>query len=87
MEFLGNFVQKTLKLKPEKWSRMMVTEENKSVVMKFLERPFPVLLVIVLTHTTQLVASNTFPVVQLKTKGRSDHGGVRRIHVANAIRK
>ncbi|KAJ8921306.1 hypothetical protein NQ315_013780 [Exocentrus adspersus] len=69
MEFLGTFVQKTLKLKPEKWSRMMTTEENKGVVMKFLERPSPMLLVIVLTHTAQLVASNGFPLIQLKTKG------------------
>lgn len=69
MDFLGLFVQKTLKLKPEKWSRMMATEEHKSVVMKFLERPFPLLLVIILTPTAQLVASNTFPLAQLKSKG------------------
>lgn len=69
-EFLGTFVQKTLKLKPEKWSRMMSTEEHKTVVMKFLERPSPILLVIVLTPTAQLVASNTFPIVQLKNKGK-----------------
>lgn len=69
MEYLGMFVQKTLKLKPEKWSRLMATEEHKAVVMKFLERPSPMLLVIILTPTAQLVASNTFPLVQLKNKG------------------
>lgn len=68
-DFLGAFVQKTLKLKPEKWSRMMATEEHKAVVMKFLERPAPVLLVIVLTPAAQLMASNGFPLTQLKTKG------------------
>lgn len=70
MDYLSNYVQKTLKLKPEKWSRMLATEENKAVVKKFLERPFPILLVIVLTHTAQLIASNGFPLPQLKTKGK-----------------
>ncbi|EFA11309.2 dynein beta chain, ciliary [Tribolium castaneum] len=69
MTFLGSFVQKTLKLKPEKWSRMMATEDHKAVVMKFLERPQPTLLVVVLTPTAQLVASNGFPLAQLKSKG------------------
>lgn len=69
MTFLGTFVQKTLKLKPEKWTRMMATEDHKAVVMKFLERPHPTILVIVLTPTAQLVASNGFPLAQLKSKG------------------
>ncbi|KAJ8968779.1 hypothetical protein NQ317_016724 [Molorchus minor] len=69
IEFLRTFVQKTLKLKQEKWTRMMSTEENKSIVMKFLERSFPVMLVIVLTPAAQLIASDAFPVKQLKAKG------------------
>lgn len=68
MEFLGTFVQKILKLKPEKWSRMMTIEDHKAVVMKFLERSFPNLLIIILTPSAQLQASNCFPVA-LKTKG------------------
>lgn len=70
MDLMGNYVQKTLKLKPEKWTRMINTEEHKAVVMKFLERPSPMLLVIILTHTAQLIAANGFPLPQLKTKGR-----------------
>lgn len=69
MSFLSTFVQKTLKLKPEKWSKMMGTEEHKAVVMKFLERPLPMLLIIIITPTAQLVASNGFPLAQLKSKG------------------
>lgn len=68
-EYLGQYVQKTLKLKLEKWTRMMATEEHKSVVIKFLERPLPLVLIIVLTPTAQLVASSTFPLAQLKSKG------------------
>lgn len=69
MSFLSVFVQKALKLKPEKWTRMMANEDHKAVVKKFLERPIPMLLVIVLTPTAQLVASNGFPLAQLKSKG------------------
>ncbi|KAH1023596.1 hypothetical protein HUJ04_012770 [Dendroctonus ponderosae] len=69
MDFLGTYVQKSLKLKPEKWSRMMVTEDYKGMVMKFLERPAPFVLVIILTPAAQLVPSNGFPLTQLKTKG------------------
>lgn len=69
IEFLGLFAQKTLKLKPEKFARMMAIEEHKAVVMKFLERTHPPVLVVVLTPTAQLVASNGFPLTQLKSKG------------------
>lgn len=71
IDFLGTFVQKTLKLKSEKWTRLMATEEYKAIVIKFLEMPAPMLLVIVLTPAAQLVATNGFPLLQLKTKGKS----------------
>lgn len=71
IDFLGNYVQKTLKLKPEKWTRMLATEENKAVIKKFLERPHPVVLIVVLTQTAQLIATNGFPLPQLKNKGEN----------------
>lgn len=69
MDFLATYIQKSLKLKSEKWSRLMSIEEYKATVMKFLERPYPNLLVIILTPAAQLVPSNGFPLAQLKTKG------------------
>lgn len=69
IEFLGTFVQKTLKLKPEKWTRMMASEEHKNVITKFLERPYLIVLIIILTPTAQLIASGGFPLTQLKSKG------------------
>ncbi|XP_076261923.1 dynein heavy chain at 93AB isoform X2 [Rhynchophorus ferrugineus] len=69
MEFLGAYIQKSLKLKAEKWSRIMATEEYKATVMRFLERPSPNLLVIIVTPAAQLVPSNGFPLSQLKSKG------------------
>lgn len=70
MDFLGTYVQKSLKLKTEKWTRVMTTEEYKAMVMKFLERCSPNLLVIIVTPAAQLVPSNGFPLTQLKSKGK-----------------
>lgn len=39
--FLGRYVQKTLKLKPEKWNRLLMTEEQKTIVVDFLNKPEP----------------------------------------------
>ncbi|XP_066247541.1 dynein beta chain, ciliary-like [Euwallacea similis] len=69
LDFLGTYVQKSLKLKSEKWTRLIATEDYKAIVKKFLERHSPNLLVIILTPAAQLVPSNGFPLVQLKTKG------------------
>lgn len=46
LDFLGNFVQKTLKLKPEKWGRLLATEEYKAVVLDFLDKPDVIVLII-----------------------------------------
>jgi len=39
--YLGRYIQKTLKLKPEKWNRLLSTEEHKTTVMDFLNKPEP----------------------------------------------
>ena len=36
--YLGRYVQKTLKLKPEKWNRLLSTEEHKTTIMDFLNK-------------------------------------------------
>lgn len=68
-EFMGSFVQKTLKLKPEKWHRLITLEEHKSVLREFLDRPLPLVLIIILTQSAQLVPATSFPLAQLKSKG------------------
>lgn len=68
-EYMGSYVQKTLKLKPEKWLRLTTVEEHKSVLKDFLDKPEPVQLVIVLTQAAQLIPLITFPLTQLKSKG------------------
>lgn len=68
-EFMGSFVQKTLKLKPEKWLRLTAVEEHKAVLKEFLDRTHPVVLIIILTQSAQIVPTTSFPLTQLKSKG------------------
>lgn len=70
LEYIGSFVQKSLKLKPEKWGRLLLTEEYRNVVLDFLDKPLPVALFVVLTSNTQLVASSSFPIPYQRTKGK-----------------
>lgn len=71
LEYIGGFVQKSLKLKPEKWGRLLLTEEYRNVVLDFLDKPWPVALFVVLTPNAQLVASSSFPIPCQRTKGES----------------
>lgn len=68
-EFMGSYVQKTLKLKPEKWLRVITVEEHKLVIREFLDRPYPMILIIIQTPSAQLLPATSFPLSQLKTKG------------------
>jgi len=69
LELMGSFVIKSLKLKPEKWTRVVTVEEHKGIIKEFLDRNTPVVLIIILTPAAQLVPSTTFPLSQLKSKG------------------
>lgn len=60
-EFLGSYTVKSLKLKPEKWLRVLGIEEHRSTLKDFVDKPFPILLVVVLTNTLQLVPVISFP--------------------------
>jgi hypothetical protein len=39
--YLGRYVQRALKLKPEKWNRLLMTEEQRTAVVDFLNKPEP----------------------------------------------
>lgn len=69
LEYLGSYVQKTLKLKPEKWLRLITVDEHKAVLKEFLDRNHPEVLIIVLTQSAQLLPLTSFPLMQLKSKG------------------
>lgn len=70
LDFMGSFIQKTLKLKPEKWQRLLTFEEHKSVIKDFLDLPCHMVLVIQFTQSAQLLPVTTFPLTQLKSKGK-----------------
>lgn len=69
LDFMGSFIQKTLKLKPEKWQRLLTFEEQKTIIKDFLDIPTEMVLVIQLTQSAQLLPTTTFPLTQLKAKG------------------
>lgn len=68
-EFMGSFVQKTLKLKPEKWLRLITVEEHKGVLKDFLDNTGTMVLIIILTQSAQIIPTTSFPLTQLKSKG------------------
>lgn len=67
-EFIGSYVTKALRLKPEKWLRVVIAEEYKAVLLDFLDNGTPVLLIILLTSALQLIPVTRFP-ISLKNKG------------------
>lgn len=69
LDYMGSFIQKTLKLKPEKWQRLLTFEEHKTVIKDFLDDPELMVLVIQFTQSAQLIPVTTFPLTQLKAKG------------------
>ncbi|KAJ8736094.1 hypothetical protein PYW08_006750 [Mythimna loreyi] len=60
-DFIGSYTVKSLKLKPEKWMRVLGLEEHRSTLKDFVDKPFPMLLVVVLTNALQLVPVISFP--------------------------
>ncbi len=41
IEFLQEYTIKTLRLKPDKWSRMVVSDEQRTFVANFIDRAAP----------------------------------------------
>jgi hypothetical protein len=41
MEFLQEFTLKSLRLKPDKWARMVVSDEQRNFINNFIERNAP----------------------------------------------
>lgn len=62
-----------LKLKPEKWQRLLTFEEHKTAIKDFLDIPTEMVLVIQFTQSAQLLPTGQFPLTQLKAKGNKIH--------------
>lgn len=67
LEFLGGYIQKTLKLKSEKWTRLLATEDLRAQVLDWLDHPEPPVLIVMQNAAAQLLLATSFP-VSLKSK-------------------
>ena len=41
MDFIQDFTLKALRVKPDKWVRMMISDEQRTFLTTFLDRPYP----------------------------------------------
>ncbi|XP_037954213.1 dynein beta chain, ciliary [Teleopsis dalmanni] len=60
-EFLWNYIMKTMRLKQEKWNKMITTNEFRDIVNDFLSDPFNERIIFYLNSASLLVPSNSFP--------------------------
>ena len=67
-DFIQDFTLKSLRLKPDKWTRMLVSDEQRTFLANFIERPFPQELVISQNFSGHLVIHTDWP-SPLKNKG------------------
>ncbi|XP_043925655.1 dynein axonemal heavy chain 17-like [Protopterus annectens] len=67
-EFFQNYTLKSLRLKPEKWTKCVASEETKQNLLEFFDKKDTKSLVIFLNASGQLVCSLGFP-ASLKSKG------------------
>jgi hypothetical protein len=40
-DFLQDYTLKSLRLKSDKWARMIISDEQRNYILHFLDRPFP----------------------------------------------
>ena len=67
VEFMAVYLIKTLKIKPDKWTKMYTIDENKLMIHEFLDKSDQSLLVFSLNAAQSLVAAYSYP-NQLKAK-------------------
>lgn len=61
VEFIADFVLKTMKLKPDKWAKMYSLDENKMLFMEFFEKPELPALVVASTAAGALTVQYEWP--------------------------
>ncbi|XP_023292211.2 dynein beta chain, ciliary [Lucilia cuprina] len=61
LEFLWNYIMKTMRLKQEKWTKMLATSEYKEIVNEFLNESYQEQLIFTLNSAALLVPSFNFP--------------------------
>jgi dynein heavy chain len=61
LAFISEYVLKTLKLKSDRWTKMISLEESRQTIMEFLDKSEPVSLIIYQNQQSQLFPSHDFP--------------------------
>ncbi|XP_039595259.1 dynein heavy chain 9, axonemal [Polypterus senegalus] len=61
LEFIENYVLKSMKLKPDRWQKLMGSEEQRQLIQSFLDKSDQLALVVTLNAAALLVASTEFP--------------------------
>ncbi len=61
IEFMAGYLLKTLKLKNDKWQKMYGADENKVLIVEFVEKAENTLLVFVLNAAGALTVSYNYP--------------------------
>jgi len=70
VEFVAEYVLKTLRIKGDKWTKMYVIEDNKQLCLDFFDKPDSQTLVIALNVAGGLAVMNEWP-AQFKQKAVS----------------
>jgi len=67
VEFIADYVLKTLRIKGDKWTKMYVNEDNKNMCLEFFDKPDAPILVLALNASGALGVSTEWP-AQFKQK-------------------
>ena len=68
LEYMESVASLVLRFKPDKWSKMMGTEENMALFTDFFEKPDVLVLVLTLNPAGMIIPCLGFP-ASLKSKG------------------
>lgn len=61
VEFIADYVLKTLKVKPDKWSKMYNIDENKLMFMEFFDKPENTTIVVIASSAGGLTVQYEWP--------------------------
>lgn len=68
VEFIADYVLKTMKLKPDKWTKMYSLEENKAIIFEWFEKPENTNLLLIVNPAGSISLLTKWP-QNLKGKG------------------
>ena len=61
VEFVADYILKTLKIKPDKWTKMYGVEENKQLCLDFFDKADVMTLILSINTAGSLVVANEWP--------------------------